>query len=940
MDLPELLTVLDLKTFTAFDFETTGLDPGKDKAIEFAAVRFTNGQIEDTFRTFINPRIEIPPFITSLTGITDEMVSGAPPEEEVVKDITDFLGSDPLVAHNIEFDLGFLNSLRSRYPGDVNEISNLTYDTLFLARSFLFFLSHHRLGSVSAYFGHAGEEEHRALGDAISVGRILVHLVQEACSYPLPVIQRILSVLKDSPSSGRALFVNVANYLVRHSMLHRGMVESKIEKNLESNVFAWRGLSTDLPSSAEEVFGESGPFSQMAGNGRSMGEFFEVRPGQIQYSDFVHEVFNQISVGVCEAGTGLGKSLAYLFPALKHSVKGEGPTVVSCYTKPLQDQLFYQEMPKLAKALDISFTATLLKGRQNYLCKTRLEWLIEEAAGLLSPVEAQFLVPIIVWLNWTKTGDFDECSGFLNRRSMRVRELIQSDTGFCTRVTCGRQKGCFLGPIRDESRKANIVVVNHSLLLSELLNPGILPAFRRVIVDEAHNLAQVAYDRFRVTIHHRGIKSKLMAADRTSRRSLRLKKQMDSVGRLHPRVAEQFHGVMDSVQNILKASERFFSKLSAAHARNYRDASRFDERIRYRSFETHFGSTAREVITLVKQAKSATEEVNSLVQTVGKLQEGSVGTSTIVTLQRLKDSFEEILSSITATMLDQKTDWVYWEEGRFDNGELVLSLNGVPVDVGKHLRDTMFKPLDSVVLTSATLTVEEGFEYVCSRLGISEITDKPIRTGAFLSSFHYDEQCRYFQYAGDFSPNSVEFPKLVADTIAHIHRKWKKRTMVLFTSWRLLDRCHQEVLMDGAVGGTDLFVQHFGSSRTVLLQRFKASAVGVLLGTRSFWEGVDLPAELLEILVVTKLPFDVPKDPVVEAYGERILQNGGNPFLGHSVPEAIMKLRQGFGRLIRSTYDEGVFINMDNRVVRRQYGLHFQKAIPVKMELFRDPGEI
>jgi len=933
MDLKKLLRLLDLQSFVSFDFETTGLNPSHDSIIEFAAVRFRDGEMEDSISSLINPQIPIPAEITRITGITDDLVSKAPTEKEVIQDLVDFLGNEPIVAHNINFDLGFLKQVKSRYYPNFNQIDNVTYDTLFLAQSFLFFLPNHRLGTVTTYFDYPLDQAHRALSDATNAGYIFKHLIAEVASYPLNVIQKILSTLKFFPVSTKELFVNLANLLVKENLLNKGILQSQINKSLNTNVFVHQSKTKGFPETANEVFGVDGLFSKQT--------HFEVRPTQIEYSDFVNKIFSEKAIGITEAGTGLGKSLAYLLSGLRQSSHlKQGPTVISCFTKHLQDQLFFLEVPKLAETLNVSFMATLLKGRQNYLCRTRLNWLIEEAGNFLSPYDAQSLIPIIVWLSYTKTGDFDECPGFLNRRSFRVRELILSEIGYCTSQLCQNQSGCFLGPIREASRKADLVIINHSLLLSELSNPGILPSIPRVVIDEAHNFVKVAYDFFRISVSYQGIRNQLIYIDRSSKRSRGLSSQIEKIGQIYPEVLKQYAYVQDSVQQMLVSSEQLFSKLSINRAADYNKDAIFTQKQRYLSFEEQFSSLVSYVDDVCESFKSGIHEIEKLLNIFKGLPESVVEKEIVTTVENLNDSVKEILSFLKTTTIEQQEDWVYWEEGRFVDGELELSLNGVSIYIGKMLSEVLFHSIDSVVVTSATLRIGDSFKYIISRLGLQDQKEKKIYSETFSSPFKYDEQCLYFQWAGEYSPNSKEFPGLLTDLVEHVYRKWRKRTLVLFTSRRALEKCYREIVSRGLTKDLDLFVQFELTSRTSLLSGFKNSSNGILLGTRSFWEGVDLPSDLLEILIVTKLPFDVPTDPIIEAYNEKIQADGENPFLTHSVPEAGMTLRQGFGRLIRSTHDEGIFINMDNRVVKRRYGLYFQKAIPVSMQLFQKPSDL
>jgi len=475
MDLPELLRLLDLKTFVAIDFETTGLDFSRDKIIECAAVRFEDGVNVDSYSTLVNPGILIPSNITNLTNITNKMVRDAPNEEQVVKELVSFIGNYPLVAHNIEFDYTFLENLKSTYLYESQTVENTCYDTLLLAQTFLFFLSNHRLKTVAEYFGLSGEGAHRAEADTVNVGKIFVQLVAEAASYPLETIQKMLSVIKDFSTPTKELFINLANIYSEKKFLDKGLLVSSIPKKLNYNVVDYKGRNSSFPDKAMKVFGKGGHLDQLMRKNERIESPFEERPTQIKYSEMILKLFTDKSIGLLEAGTGLGKSVAYLFPALKSGLEGkEGPTIISCHTKHLQDQLFYRELPLIADALDISFKAVMMKGRRNYLCKTRLNWIIEDARNLLSSREALSILPIIVWLRFTKTGNLSECPGFLNRQIPRLKSMINSDKGFCTRQVCNQHQGCFIGPLRKACHKADIIVVNHSLLLSELSNPGIL----------------------------------------------------------------------------------------------------------------------------------------------------------------------------------------------------------------------------------------------------------------------------------------------------------------------------------------------------------------------------------------------------------------------------------------------------------------------------------
>ena len=455
MELADLLNQLDLHTFIAFDFETTGLDPSDDKITEFAAVRFEEGVASDSFQTLVNPQRPIPPEIVSKTGISDEMVKDAPNEGKIVEKIFNFIGDHPIVAHNLPFDLSFLSDLKLNYLSQ--EVKNEGYDTVPLAQAFLFFLPNHQLGTIAEYLGSDSEDTHRALADTEILGRLFLKLVREAASYPLPVIQKILSATEGKMFYNKTLYINLGNELAKSGNMKEGLIKSDIDKALPSPIFQHEGSRESLPASAGEFFASDGLLARSFSHGE-----YEVRESQINYADFVKNIFDESAVGVLEAGTGLGKSLAYLMSSLRTALdEGGEPVIISCHTKPLQDQLFQREIPKLAVALDVSFSATLIKGRHNYVCLTRVDRVIADARTLLSEQEVQSLIVILIWLQWTKSGDFEECTGFLKRRPYRLRSLIQSEPGFCTPRVCNQKKGCFLGPLRDTTQNADIIVVNH-----------------------------------------------------------------------------------------------------------------------------------------------------------------------------------------------------------------------------------------------------------------------------------------------------------------------------------------------------------------------------------------------------------------------------------------------------------------------------------------------
>lgn len=309
----------------------------------------------------------------------------------------------------------------------------------------------------------------------------------------------------------------------------------------------------------------------------------------------------------------------------------------------------------------------------------------------------------------------------------------------------------------------------------------------------------------------------------------------------------------------------------------------------------------------------------------------------IVQIDSFIESLNTMLTLLNLLTQEQDQNWVYWQEGIFrNNGEFELIIYGSPIDISKSLVDAFFSHVDHCILTSATLRVDESFDYFFSRTGLNSIEIEKVFSGVFPSPFHYEDQVKYFQYAG----GNGQDPVLQASLIYSLHKKHNKRILALFTSRYALNNVYQELRKKPGSRDLPIFAQLRGSSRHAIIQGMHRTKNGILLGTNAFWEGIDLPGELLEILILAKLPFGVPSEPVIKAYSNLLQSLDKNPFLEFNVPECVIKFRQGFGRLIRTSQDVGAFFVMDERVVKKRYGTSFSDSIPVRMDPFSNLNEI
>ena len=942
MDRSELFSSLKLDRFIAFDFETTGLQVETDRAIEVAAIMFKDGKPAEKFVTLINPQIPISDLIADITGITNEMVTEAPLEKEIIDDLFEFLGDYPIVAHNTPFDLSFLRAMAERHNKDF--IERKCYDTLTLSRAFLFFQPTHNLSAVSEYFNLSSEGAHRAEKDTENCGEVFIELVHEVASYNLDLISNIITFLNPFEVHNKDLFINIGNLLTKKGNLKTAIVSSELAKPQNKNIFFHDAKTNINTTNSVDVFGENGLLNQTF-------DSYELRPNQINFSEYVDNILSgQGGIGVIEAGTGLGKSMAYLYPAIKysHDNSNENPIILSCYTKHLQDQLFNNDLPTLTKAIDTSIKAVLLKGRNNYLCKTRLRWLINSSDKMLSGEEAMNLLPVLVWLEHTSTGDLDECPGFSNGFTYRLMGLIQSEQGFCTSSICAKHDGCFFGPLRKVAYQSNLIVVNHALLISDAQSKsniddsmGFLPENNAVIIDEAHNLPKAAYHQLTLSFDHRSLNYVLDRIDPKHNHSVRWNNKLRTISAMHSKFEisrSTLSGLVEEGRDLIKI---FFDKMTSNAYHHFDPNSKYSTKIIIDDLNEHFTPLEKELNELKSALHSLRNHIRKLREDLLDIDETR---EDFIELHQLFDRSEGSLSDILilteSITSNQNKEYVYWYEGNFRTisgaTQLILTVNMAPIQPGIELANSIFKSIDFCILTSATLRTKLSFDYFLNRVGLDSVEFDDVSSTVYESPFSYNDQVTYFQYAG----NDSQRPDIIAKTILHCHRKFNKRMMVLFTSRAQLDNTSQLLRQLSHKADLPIFAQKRQTSRMGLIRGMKQVKNGILLGTNAFWEGVDLPGDLLEVLMIIKMPFDVPTEPTVKAYGKMIEERGGNSFMDYALPESVIRFRQGFGRLIRTTYDEGIFIVMDDRIINKRYGISFSESIPVQMQVFRHIDDI
>ena len=678
---------------------------------------------------------------------------------------------------------------------------------------------------------------------------------------------------------------------------------------------------------------------------------FESRPEQQRMLCAVVTAFNDSKAALIEAGTGTGKSVAYLLPAIHWAVQNKQRVVISTNTINLQEQLMHKDLPLLQQALDLKFKPVLVKGRQNYVCLSKVESLEKEGDYLIETEERAELKSILEWSHRTSEGSRSDLN-ILPRFSVWEKVACESDN--CSRIRCPHYNACFFYNARREAASADLLIVNHHLLFADLAVRGdtgryneaaILPAYGRVILDEAHNVEDVATDYFGTQIAKLGL---LRLLGRFY--SLREREKVREKGLL-PHLLARLHGLEKKIEaslytriyghvqqrlltlreDLVHAVAQTFDDLAAWFAGMAEPGPelkvRFTPQVRERP--EWKASILPAVQNLIREMGEFHQQLLLLEKWLESLDEPVAESllSVAVELNALIDRLEMAAATLGEIFGDVDDNLVRWIEITTGRTGQRITLKQAPVRIATLLRERLFEKLETVVLTSATLTTERRFDYVKGRLGLDQMQPARVLEHMLPSSFDYARQVILGIPRDIPSPDHPTFGAELGRLVLESIRISQGRALVLFTSYALLRRIHQELAGDLESAGIRALIQG-EAPRHRLTEIFKQDTTSVLFATDSFWEGVDVVGEALENVILTKLPFSVPKEPVIEARIEAIEQAGGNPFLEYSVPQAVIKFKQGFGRLIRSRSDRGSIMIFDRRVVDKTYGRIFLSSLP------------
>jgi len=921
--------------FVAVDTETTGINPERDVIIEIAIVVFGRDGVVERYSQKIDPRRSLPLEIVRLTGLTDEDLVGCPTIDEVRPKIRQLIGSLPVVAHNVEFDVGMLQKSGIQVP-------NRKLDTFRLATLLVPDLTSYSLASVAEALGVEDAPVHRALADADRHAKVFLKLLERMEDYD----ERTLNQA--------AAFAQQAGW--PEAQLFRAAADKKVSGPLFANLDGTRELPPeirfmeprDIPKSLQRTGSQAplqidGMLSLLSPGGplSHVLERFESRPTQVRMAGAVGRALNGDNELLVEAGTGTGKSLAYLLPAALFAIERGERVIITTNTLALQDQLYRKDLPDLRAAMhehgvEEDLRVAVMKGRNNYLCLRR--WFDHMNDPVEDAADASLRAKILLWLPHTESGDKAELR--LNREEEVHWRKFASERGRCSPKRCQYAKSgqCFLYRARANAANAHIVIANHSLVLSNSLQGFVLPPFERLIVDEAHHLEEEATDQFSWSVDRGEIDEpvKLLVNTETATPSglfavaaaFFLRSGDLTAAREAQEAARHTSACVDAANAITALAGELMSRLGGllpparGGRQSFADQLRLTDAVKSRGqwseLSLLWSQVERELVTVLDAGRWFLRILDGMSLPEDENDPASAMRDELtIDIQGALEPLGSIRKQLVAAFGSDDGMSVYWIERSPIQAN--ISINGAPLDVSELLRSEVFNDLRTCVLTSATLTIDGAFDYIAGRLGLEGAEQL-----ALGSPFNHRESTMVYVADDMPDPKHPGYQDAINRSLIDLLKATEGRALVLFTSHSSLRATLNGIKEPLARHNISVLGQTVDGSFRQLTERLRTNPGTVLLGTSSYWEGVDVVGDALSVVVIVKLPFPVPSDPVFEARCELSV----DPFNELSVPKAVLRFKQGFGRLIRSDRDRGVCVVLDRRIISRRYGQSFLHSLP------------
>ena len=909
------------KNLVSLDLETTGLSPGKDKIIEIGAVKTdSNGNQIEEFNSLVNPGILISDFIENLTGISNDDVLSSLKFADIVDEFQSFLDDSIIIGHNIEFDLRFLSE-------EGLKLNNKFVDTWRFSQIMLPDLLDLSLGSICNYLNINQQNAHRALSDAKFTLEVFLLLSEKYKNLDNKLQTAICNIISGKDNELFFLFNSVLNEIdpnLKNNIFFSPMEiipKHNIKEKTKGNYFNYGDdVLQEIFSSNSEIL------NKVLSN-------FSYREQQLDMSKVISDCIKNQHSAALEAGTGVGKSLAYLLPAAIFALKTGKRVLVSTNTINLQDQLYLKDLPLVKSILseldpdaeEINFS--ILKGRDNYLCiKNYGNQFVEED---IDQDYSRFLAKIAVWLSKTETGEKSELglSNFVNNNYWR--RIIPKN-----KINCyGFDGPCFLRNSREKAESSNIIIVNHALLMTDLKSVNsVIPDYDVLIIDEAHNLEDVASQHLGWKVDERDLKDifrinygKYDLIEMIANLINREFKNTDGLAQAEDKLKR----MINTIEELnIKSKSLFKSVNQIVIGKGNKNSGHNSLRIDIDSNFPELNFVRNDWNELKFKLDKLKSDLNRYYK---DLKEKITGSK--IQFENWNDLFEqwienweEAKNNLDEFLTSSNNEMVYWIENNEQfNNHVFFS---APINVSKILNENLFENVKSVILTSATLNSNDEFNHLKQTTGLNVDHAK-----SFGSPFDYDNSVEILLPTMFPEPNANNYQEELDKIIFENVLSANGRAMVLFTSYKSLRNTQKSLKTKLEEYNINVLAQGVDGNPYQIIKRFKKNPKSLILGTLSFWEGVDIDDGSLDLLIITKLPFDVPTHPLFEARSAKY----DNSFIEYALPRAILKFKQGFGRLIRNEKDTGKVLLLDSRITSKRYGKIFLEALPGGKKIFLEP---
>ena len=905
------------------DLETTGFSPVHDKIIEIAAIRLNENGERSVFHTLIDPEMKIPAEINRLTGISDELVSGQPLIGEIIPDLVDFIGDAVPVAHNADFDGGFLKPYLGISP-------DRWLDTVELSKMAFPMLESYALANIVTYFGIDLSQHHRALADAEATTALFL-LIDQSFQTAEPGLIAAWQHLFDDEEKKYSVYRHFFDRYESDPFSELYMppaIKDDADREEEKN---------EKIDDEEKVFVDEEELSyyfQDENGLKAHVSGYQDRESQQQMAQAVAKAFNHDEFLLAEAGTGTGKTIAYLMPSILYSLKSGRPVIISTHTIHLQDQILNKDIPELNHCFHGNLRASLLKGRGHYLCYRKWESEYEKDHH----DQVFFMARLLPWVSRTRDGDSDGLN--FNAYEKRLWQDYSAVSENCLGYRCPYfHNRCFVRRARKKGERSNLIVINHSLLLTDaMMGSGILPNSEYLIIDEAHQLENVAentlggsfsmFDHSRVVNETLSVLQKLLRfitfsalySGESSKEELKKKENL-------------LTDFCDDLQENRGKGENAFGALksflddSSSDRNMYVKTVRISEKIRLNDF-WHDSDVALNNLLIWYEEKCRL--LNDLSVYFENELDDDGNEAEKIRFALLRSEWQRNTEILNAFLKGEGENIVSWIEA--GNERTVYPLIKIaPLRIDRDLAEVLYQVKSSVVFVSATLSVKQSFSYFRETCGI-DLSEHDVSELLLPSPFDYSRQAALIT-ATDVplvgTVSDYEYLERISEAIEQMVLASKGRALVLFTSHAHLREVFKHIRDPLENAGISVLAHELSGSRSTLLNKMRENNSTVILGANSFWEGIDVSGENLSLLIIVRLPFWPPDIPTIAAKNDLLKSEKRNAFSELSLPQAVIRFKQGFGRLLRKEDDRGVVCVLDKRIYEKRYGSDFVESLPV-----------